>query len=203
MKNLKYIGLSLAIALMLGFSGCSHKISLTPPLNELREVKTENKVDANVAYYLSNESKNIEIITPGGGGDKVKYTPYKDIESALNTMLSRKFSRVYHLESMDDKTMIENKNIQYVFTTTIYTNSSSSHFIIWPPTDFTMQLTCEAIDTNGKKVWNDTVLTNGYASSGELIDNFSLSAQRATQEAFSKMLQKLEKTNKFDINKGI
>ena len=99
--------------------------------------------------------------------------------------------------------VIESKNIQYVFTTNIYTNSSSSNFVIWPPTDFTVQLKCEAIDINGEKVWNDTVLANGYASSGELLENFSLSAQRATQEAISLMLQKLEKTNKFDINKGI
>lgn len=187
-----------SILAILFMSGCSHKISLSPSLDELREVKVANNVDVNVGYYISKEAKKIEVTTPGGGGDKVKYTPYKDIEAALNTMLSRKFSRVYSLNSISDKNVIENKNIKYIFTTKIHTNSSSTNFVIWPPTDFNMDLTCKAIDTNNQKTWEETVSAKGYANSGELMENFSLSAKRATKEAFSKMLIKLEKTNKFN-----
>lgn len=61
-----------------------------------------------------------------------------------------------------------------------------------------MDLTCKAIDTNNQKTWEETVSAKGYANSGELMENFSLSAKRATKEAFSKMLIKLEKTNKFN-----
>jgi len=179
-------------------SGCSHKISLSPSLNELREVKVGNNIDVNVGYYISNEDKKAEVTTPGGGGDKVKYTPYKDIEAALNTMLSRKFSRVYSLNSMNNKNIIETKNIKYIFTTNIHTNSSSSNILIWPPTDFSIDLTCKAVNTNNQKIWEETVSGKGYANSGELMENFSLSAKRATKEAFSKMLIQLEKTNKFN-----
>jgi hypothetical protein len=187
-----------AIVIIFLMSGCSHKISLSPSLDELRGIKVEKKADVNVGYYISSEAKKTEITTPGGGGDKVKYTPYKDTEAALNTMLSRKFSRVYSLNSINDKNIIENKNIRYIFTTNIHTNSSSSNILIWPPTDFTMDLTCSAIDTNGKKIWNETVSAKGYANFDELMGNFSLSAKRATKEAFSKMLKKLEKANKFN-----
>lgn len=192
---LQMVGMMVTIIVL---NGCSHKISLAPSLSELEDVKVENKINANVGYYVSNSMKNIEVITPGGGGDKVKYTPYKDTEAALNTMLSKKFKRVYSLKSLEDKNYINEKNIMYVFTTNIYTDSSSTNFFIWPPTDFTIELTCDAVDTNSNKIWTEKVSANGYANAGELMNDFSLSAKRATKDAFSKMLEKLEETNVFN-----
>lgn len=192
---LQMIGMTVSIIVL---SGCSHKISLAPPLNELQDAKVKNKINVNVGYYISSSMENIEVTTPGGGGDKVKYTPYKDTEAALNTMLSKKFKRVYSLKSLEDKNYINEKNIMYIFTTNIYTDSSSTNFLIWPPTDFTIELTCNAVDINRNSIWTEKVSTNGHANAGELMKNFSLSAERATKDAFFKMLEKLEETNVFN-----
>lgn len=186
------------ILLVLLLSGCSHKISIAPSLTDIREMQAENKVDLNVGYYISDESKKIASTTPGGGGDNITYTPYADLESALNTMLSQKFKRVYAVKSLEDKEYITNKNIIYLFTTKIKTDSSSTNILIWPPTDFTVELSCNAINLNGEMVWSDTVSTQGHASASELMKDFSLSAKRATEAAFKNMLIKLDKTDKFN-----
>lgn len=186
-----------AVVFIILMSGCSHKISISPSLDEIREVKIQNNTEVNVGYYISKAAKETEVTTPGGGGDKINYTPYKDTESVLNTMLSKKFVRVYSLKKIDDKKTITNKNIKYIFTSKIHTNSSSTNFLIWPPTNFTMDLTCNAVDTNNNKIWEKTVTAQGYATSNELIKDFSISAKRATKDAFLKMLEELEKTNIF------
>ncbi|AFL69529.1 hypothetical protein [Sulfurospirillum barnesii] len=186
------------IFLVLLLSGCSHKISIAPSLNDIREVQVENKADVNVGYYISDEAKKTATTTPGGGGDNITYTPYADLEGALNTMLSRKFKRVYAVKSLEDKAYIANKNIIYLFTTTIKTDSSSTNVLIWPPTDFTVELSCNAVNLDGAMVWSDTMSAKGHASAGELMKDFSLSAKRATETAFKEMLLKLEKTDKFN-----
>jgi predicted glycosyl hydrolase (DUF1957 family) len=73
----------------------------------------------------------------------------------------------------------------------------------WPPTKFTVELQCKAIDINGKEIWEDTVYSEGNAQYSEFIHDFSLSAKRATSKAFKKLLQKLITTNQFNsiINK--
>lgn len=186
------------IFLVLLLSGCSHKISIAPSLMDVRAMQVENTADVNVGYYISDADKKMATTTPGGGGDNITYTPYADLESALNTTLSRKFKRVYAVKSLEDKAYITNKNIVYLFTTKITTDSSSTNILIWPPTDFTVELSCNAINLNGEMVWSDTVSAKGHASAGELMKDFSLSAKRATETAFKSMLLKLEKTDKFN-----
>jgi hypothetical protein len=36
-----------------------------------------------VGYYISEEQRAQEVITPGGGGDRVSYFSYRDRETAL------------------------------------------------------------------------------------------------------------------------
>lgn len=187
-----------AFLIVLFMSGCSHKISITPSLDELRAVQVEKKFEANVAYHISEKMKTTEVTTPGGGGDKITYTPYADVEGALNTMLSKMFTRVYSLSSLNDKKYIEEKGIKYIFKTKIKTNSSSTNILIWPPTNFTVDLTCNAVDTSGKVIWEESVSSDGHAGAGELMGDFSLSAKRATKSAFREMLIKLRNTDKFN-----
>jgi hypothetical protein len=180
------------------FSGCAHKISLDPSLSAIRDTDIEQKVNINVGYYISQNNKELNVVTPGGGGDKVEYFPYKDTESAFNTVLSKVFNRVYSLKSFNDKKFIESKNIKYIFTPTLTTNSSSESMFTWPPTKFTVALKCEAVNTEGSKVWEETVYEEGHASFSEFKNNFSLSAQRATEKAFLSMLNKLKRSNAFN-----
>ncbi|WP_324170868.1 hypothetical protein [Sulfurimonas sp.] len=186
-----------SIITMMAITGCSHKISINPSLEKIRETTVENKLDINVGYYISKHNKKLKVTTPGGGGDKVEYMPYKDTESALNTILSKVFNRVYSLKSFNDKEYIESKSIKYIFTPKIKTNSSSDSAFTWPPTKFTVALTCEAVNLNGSKVWEETTYEEGNAEFDEFKENFSLSAQRATEKAFQSMLNKLKKSDSF------
>lgn len=199
MKN-KVVMCLLLIGVFL-LTGCSHKVSIAPSLDEIREVKIDKKIDIAVGYYISNEDKKLEVVTPGGGGDNIMYLPYKDLEGALNTTLSQVFERVYSLSSINDKAKIKSKNIKYIITMNIMTNSSSTNFLIWPPTDFSIDLTCKATDTLNQPIWEETVSAKGHASATELINNFSLSAQRATEKAFLLMTNKIKNSKYFKDNK--
>ncbi|PHS55678.1 MAG: hypothetical protein COB17_11200 [Sulfurimonas sp.] len=197
----KYKLLATSVVAMTLLSGCAHKISISPSLEDIRETKVEKKVDVNVGYYISKHNKQLKVTTPDGGGDKVEYTPYKDTEGAFNTILSKVFNRVYSLKSINDKTYIESKNIKFIFTPTITTNSSSESAFTWPPTKFTVALKCEAISLDGTKIWEETVYEEGNAEYDEFKENFSLSSQRATEKAFKNMLNKLKVSNVFKKEK--
>ncbi len=198
-KQYKILATSIVAITLL--SGCSHKISISPSLEDIRETQVEKKVDVNVGYYISKHNKEQKVTTPGGGGDKVEYTPYQDTEGALNTILLKVFDRVYSLKSINDKKYIESKNIKYIFTPTITTNSSSESAFTWPPTKFTVVLKCEAISLDGTKIWEETVYAQGNAEYDEFKENFSLSSQRATEKAFKDMLYKLKATHAFKKEK--
>ena len=179
------------ITALIILSGCSHNIQLTPDLTSLREVKTGPVIDKNVAYFISQENHLKQVTTPGGGGDKVTYKPYADTEVALNTVLSKMFSRVYSLNSVDDQQYIDDKNISYIFVPKLTTNSSSSSMLTWPPTNFTISLSCEALDSTGNSVWQKTVESSGDADFNEFKSDFSLAARRASEEAFRMLLNEI------------
>jgi len=202
MKKQLLIIVSGFIAILL-LTGCSHKISIDPSLDEIRLTNIENKINVNVGYYISEFNKNKKVNTPGGGGDSVDYTPYKDTESALNTVLSKIFNKVYSLKTLNDKDYIKIKKIKYIFLPVINTNSSSSSAFTWPPTNFNFELKCKATNTNDKIIWEETIYSEGYASFSEFKNNFSLSAQRATEKAFKSMLIKLKLTDKFNNKEGL
>ena len=187
------------IALVGIIGGCAHPIYLTPNLDDLRNtnVEVENKINKNVGYYISQQDRATEVITPGGGGDKVSYYPYKDTEAALNTMLSKVFNHVYSIPLIKQAAFIQEKNISYIFKPSIKTDSSSISFLTWPPTHFTFELTCTATDLSGNEVWSKKVKAEGNAEYGEFKKDLSLSARRASEEAFKLMLAELLNANYF------
>jgi len=184
------------------FSGCAHKISITPDTDSINRVVVDNKIDANVAYYMSQDNKMKEIITPGGGGDKITYSPYKDTEAAFRFVLLKLFDKVYSLDSLDDKTVIQTKNIKYIFIPTINTTSFSDSIFTWPPTKFTFELRCYALDKNSNEIWSDIIYSEGYASYDEFKNNFGLSAQRASKQAMLELLEKIDRSKKFNSKEG-
>ena len=192
--------LKLIIIALIGIiSGCAHGIQLTPNLEDLHntDVEVENKINKNVAYYISQQDMDTEVITPGGGGDKVKYYPYRDTEAALDTMLSKVFNHVYSIPLIKQAAFIQEKNISYIFKPSIKTDSSSGSFLTWPPTHFTFELTCTATDLSGNEVWSKKVKAEGNAEYGEFKEDLSLSARRASEEAFKLMLAELLNANYF------
>lgn len=192
--------LKLIIIALIGIiSGCAHGIQLTPNLDDLHktDVEVENKINKNVAYYISQQDMNTEVITPGGGGDKVKYYPYRDTEAALDTMLSKVFNNVYSIPLIKQAAFIQEKNISYIFKPSIKTDSSSDSILTWPPTHFTFELTCTATDLSDNEVWSKKVKAEGNAEYGEFKEDLSLSARRASEEAFKLMLAELLNANYF------
>lgn len=190
----KYFRFLLVTTTILLLSGCAHKIDIAPNLDKIRETKV-NRHNVNVAYYISDANKKLEVITPGGGGDKVKYTPYSDTEGALNAVLSNVFKKAYSIKSIDDKSFIADKNISYIFEPRIVTSSSSSSLFTWPPTMFSLELTCRVLNPeNGDKLWQITTNSIGSAEFEEFKSDFGLSAKRASEDAFYQMLKELSQT---------
>lgn len=184
MKNIKYIGAVILASFII--TGCSHSIQINPNLDTLR-TQGPAKSSTIAGYYIPQEDLMKEVTTPGGGGDKVKYFPYKDTEAALKTILATRFAQVYSLKSPTSDPLIKEKNIRVIFTPKITTESSSESAFTWPPTDFKIELTCTAMSPEGKKTWEKTVVGKGHAEFDEFKSDFSLSAKRATQEAFTLM----------------
>ena len=196
-SNIFSLKLHLVVVSLIILSGCAHNIQLTPDMAKLRQVETSASIDKNVAYYISAEDKLKKVTTAGGGGDKVTYKPYADSEGALNTILSKMFSRVYSISAIDDHEFIREKNISFIFVPQIITNSSSSSVFTWPPTEFTISLSCEAYDGNGGVIWKKTVESKGNAEFGEFKSDFSLAARRASAEAFTALLNEISKAEIF------
>ena len=61
--------------------GCAHPITITPNTSNI-DRKDAYEINKNVGYYISAEDRFKEVITPGGGGDSIRYTPYSDLEPA-------------------------------------------------------------------------------------------------------------------------
>jgi hypothetical protein len=181
---------------MLLLTGCAHKINLTPPLNTL-DLKDGTSIDKNVGFYISAEDLIKEVNTPGGGGDSVKYTPYSDLKPALKKALNNIFAEVYSLETLENIDFYKANNISYIFVPSIETDSSSSSMMTWPPTDFTIQLQCKALDNSGHTVWESQVTGEGNAEFSEFKHDFSLSARRAAKEAFINLEKEIIKSGVF------
>jgi hypothetical protein len=81
--------------------GCAHQIAITPAPDAFNAGGI-SRIDKNVGYYITPENLAKEVVTPGGGGDKVKYSPYKESEPTLKQVLSNLFRDVYRLPSPSD-----------------------------------------------------------------------------------------------------
>lgn len=182
-----------AIAAMMFLAGCAHTINTTPPLNTI-SADGIAKSDKVVGLYISKEQRALLVTTPGGGGDKVRYSPYADAEPAFNHMLSNLYAKVVALASLDDKAAWEANKIAYVFTPTITTTSKSSSAFTWPPTNFTVTLDCKATDASGTSVWNSKVTGTGEAVFDEFKHDFGLAARRASKDAFNQLQKEIAST---------
>ena len=188
MKRLYLLLLSLPLILLIG---CSHPIVISPNFGNL-PAENSKKINKNVGYFISKADHIKRVTTPGGGGDDVEYSPYKDIESALHKILLNVYKDAYKLNSATDKNEMKKYNISYVFIPKIITNSSSGSFLTWPPTDFSIELTTKALNKKGKQVWSNKTTGKGHAEYEEFISDFSLSARRASKNVLRKLQKKIQ-----------
>lgn len=186
MQHVKYIFFAL-IAIVL--TGCAHPIVISPDISKIERDSNVQVIPNNVGYYLLDDREK-EVITAGGGGDKVRYKPYKDIETGFYKMLANVFKSVTALKSDKDEA-ISKSGIRYIISLDVSTNSSSPSLFTWPPTTFGVNLNCDIRDATGNNVMHLLSVGEGHAEFDEFKSDFSLAAKRASQDALLKMQHSL------------
>lgn len=187
---------TLLILAVMVITSCAHSIRISPDMNAIRG-EVSNKSDITVGYYITEMQLATEITSSGGGGDEVTYFPYKDTEVALRSILSEKFSRVYSLKSQSSDALMAEKDIRFVFTPDIKTESSSDSIFTWPPTNFSIELNCKAYSPQGEMVWSKTVTGEGAAEFSDFGSNPGMAAQRASEQAFGRMRDEIHSADVF------
>lgn len=186
-KAASWLGLLLVVALA---SGCAHPITMNPDLASISGNKS-TVIPKSVGYHIAESAKSIEVTTAGGGGDKVRYFPYRDIEPGFYKALSEAFGNVSRVQDPKDAGAMASSGIQLLITPEIKTISSSESLFTWPPTQFTVDLTCTVTSAQGQAV--DVIRVSGFgqATFDEFKTNFSLAAVRATNNALNLLIKAL------------
>lgn len=185
---------SLLAALIVGAAfmvgGCAHPISLTPDVASVLGSGGGAKSDRKVGLVMTDEQRKKEITSPGGGGDKVSYFPYRDLETGLYTALSEHFSNVSVVTGPADA-KVRSEGITLFVASEIATTSHSPSMLTWPPTIFTVELTCTVKDANDKVLKQLRVQGEGRAEFDQFKLDPSLSAKRASTDAIQKLVKEL------------
>lgn len=188
MKRL--LALLLLAILSVVMTGCAHPITMNPDLAKISGDKAA-VINKSVGYHISDAAKALEVTTGGGGGDKVRYFPYRDLEPGLYKALGEAFARVSKIQNPADAAAVASSGIALLITPEIKTISSSESVFTWPPTQFTVDLTCTVTDPLGQQI--DVIRVSGYgqATFDEFKSNFSLAAVRASNNALSLLVKAL------------
>jgi len=182
----------LAFAVLAG--ACAHPISIsTSTVPERVESQLINK---KVAYAISDADRAKQVITPGGGGDKISYFPYRDLEKSIRDALRTVYRDVVAVKSASDAPGIQDAAAVLVFTPVFTTNSSSPSPFTWPPTVFTTEVACVVTDASGKEIARLTATGNGAAEFAEFKGNFGLAATRATDDMAAKLAAEIRRSDK-------
>lgn len=180
MKLRSFFCATAAVATLL-VTGCAHNISISPVV-EAQKVTPERSAKT-VGLFISAEDRVLEVVSPGGGGDNLSYSPYKDLEGPLFFALSNVYSKVETLSTPS----AGGKDLSLIFTPKLSTTSSSSSAFTWPPTDFTVTIQMSALDSAGKVLWKEDVTGSGKAEFSEFKADFPLAARRASKDALNKL----------------
>lgn len=184
---MRLIRLFSLLAVVAIITGCAHPLVISPDISKIERPGNTQTIDKNVGYYIPADIRDKAVKTKGGGGDSVTYTPYKDMETAIYKMLSNVFKNVTMLKSPNDAEAIAKNSINYVITPEIKTESSSPSAFTWPPTKFSVNLTCNIATPSGKVIGKQAVTGEGQAEFSEFKSDFSLSGKRATLDSLLKM----------------
>lgn len=194
LKTIRFGRLALAAGIVALLTACAHPISLEA--SKLPERKEAALVAKKVAYVVTDADRGKEVTTPGGGGDKVSYYPYRDMEGAIRSALRSVYQDVSALKSAQDKAAIKEAGVAFIFAPEIVTNSSSPSPFTWPPTKFSAEVMCTVTDPNGNVVAKVRATGNGAAEFDEFKSDFSLSARRAVAEVVEKLALEIRQNQK-------
>jgi uncharacterized lipoprotein YajG len=174
----------LAIACL---GGCAHPMSIKPDLATLSTVTVpeSSRIPKTVGLYIAEADKAKLVTTAGGGGDKVSYTPYSDLETGIYKVLSDVFESVVALASLPGQGSVD--NVTLVVQPEILTESSSNGILTWMATDFAVTVNCKFTAPDGSAVTTVSATGSGNANFDELKANFSLAGDRASVAALNKL----------------
>jgi hypothetical protein len=179
---------ALAVAVSLLAGGCAHPISLTADAASVVGSAGGVKVDRKVGLVVTEEQRKREVVSPGGGGDKVSYLPYRDLETGLYMALSEHFAGVSIVSGAGDA-KVKSEGLTLFVSPEISTTSHSPSLLTWPPTVFTVELSCIVKDANDRVLKQFRVQGEGRAEFDEFKADPSLSAKRASNDALKKLVR--------------
>lgn len=185
MTIIKLSRIAALIAFIAMLAGCAHPIAI-------QAEKTPERVEATltqkkVAYAMTEVDRNKQVITPGGGGDRVSYYPYRDLEKGMREALRSIYLDVVVVTSATDTNAVRESGALLVFTPEIITISSSPSPFTWPPTQFTTEIVCKVTDASGLEISRIRVIGTGNAEFTEFKSNFGLAANRAGTDATAQL----------------
>lgn len=181
-----------ALALLLALGGCAHPIQLVPEPAQLVGQGGADKIDRPVVLVVTDAQLSQEVVSPGGGGDKVSYKPYKDLQTGMYIALGEVFTRASLANGPSDP-RIGTDPATVVVTPTITTTSYSPSLFTWPPTIFTITLEFAFREASGARALTTVrVQGEGRAEFDEFKSDFSLSSKRAAQDALTRMVKAIQ-----------
>ena len=186
MINIKTLKIMVLVAISILTTGCAHRIEISPDVSIAARGGKNELIPAKVGYYFPSGSRGKEIVTPGGGGDRVVYKPYDEMDVPFSKILGSIFKNVYRLESISDSELQKN-SIDYIFSVDLQTNSSSSSAFTWPPTWFSVAISSKINDRAGNIVDSISVTGEGQAEFPEFVGDRGLAGRRASLDALVKM----------------
>ncbi len=185
--KLPRIAVTLSLAALLG--ACAHPIVISPLETPSRD--NDAIQSKQVAYVMTDADRNKQVTTEGGGGDKVSYFPYRDLEKAIRDALRSVYSDVSVIKSPSDVMAIKENDISLVFAPEIMTSSNSQSIFTWPPTQFTIELALNVTDAVGNIISRIRVISSGAAEFSEFKADFGLAGRRAASELADKLKQEI------------
>ena len=184
---MKRMRLSWVMAVVVVSAGCAHPMTMRPDVAGLAADAGATRIPKNVGLYISPANRAKEVTTPGGGGDKVSYHPYADIETGLYKVLGNTFQNVDSLSALGDADSIAKHSLTLIAIPQITTTSSSSGVFTWMATDFTVQVSCKFTDAAGREVTTIESTGRGHAEFSDLKSDFSAAGERASRDALEKL----------------
>lgn len=166
--------------------GCAHSINVSPSMDAVAKSTSQaaqKKIGVSVGYYISEKNRQLEVTTPGGGGDNVRYYPYEALEVGYRAVLTSLY-RDAAISNSDKPN--SNDRFDYVLEPTVVTNSGSTGFFTWPPTNFSVDITNTIRDSSGRVVANPRVVGVGTAETGERLGDHGFAGRRAMEDALIK-----------------
>lgn len=181
-------------ALAAALAGCVHPITM---ITETAPARSQaHLVPKKVAYVMTDADRDIEVVTPGGSGDRVSYYPYRDLEKSVRDALRAVYRDVVVLRTASDAKANEAAGVSLVFSPRVRTESSSTSWISWPPTSFTAEVSCVVTDAAGVEVTRVRATGNGTAEFGEFKGDFGLAARRAATRLTSQLSSEIRRDEK-------